>query len=187
MQEAESWGYSEGTHVPSDPHSPVGPESVPVPLSPRGLRGGRMGLQSPAAYLGGLKEYCMCPQELRSERQCAQRGRRKRQRQEKDAKCKNRLEMAWHPICSPRQPEQTAGHTPAGPAEDQGTHTLGSGDLDNCRPVAALAPRPLTSWAASQGQEGPGDVCLLMCQPWEVIRLALRCQPPRKGQLCETH
>lgn len=64
-----------------------------------------MGLQSPAAYLGGLKEYCMCPQELRSEKQCAQRGRRERQRREKDAKCKNRLETA-----APPRLKQTTPH-----------------------------------------------------------------------------
>lgn len=45
-----------------------------------------MGLQSPAAYLGGLKEYCMCPQELRSERQCDRGGGRQRRRKMQSAK-----------------------------------------------------------------------------------------------------
>lgn len=54
----------------------VGPESwSPGNLTHRVLEG-RMGLGSRTAYLGGLKEYCMCPQELRSDRQCTQRGRR---------------------------------------------------------------------------------------------------------------
>lgn len=42
-----------------------------------------MGLGDHTAYLGGLKEYCMCPRELRSDRQCTQRGRRETEEEER--------------------------------------------------------------------------------------------------------
>ena len=104
-----------------------------------------MGLQSPAAYLEGLKEYCMCPQELRSERQCTQRERGERQRREKDAKCKNRLETATTPEPSrplPATLETDSRTAQAGPLKAR--DTLESGHLENRRPEAApwlLAPR----------------------------------------------
>lgn len=70
--------------------APVGPEGwSPGNLTHRVLEG-RMGLGSRTAYLGGLKEYCMCPQELRSDRQCTQRGRRETE-EGKDAKCKKQV------------------------------------------------------------------------------------------------
>lgn len=113
VRELRGLGAPGRNRVPSDP-APTGSLSrclCPQGTSLRGLQRGRMGLRSPAAYLGGLKEYCMCPQELRSERQCAQRGRGERQRREEDAKCKNRLETE-HPSQadhSPRRQKQTAG------------------------------------------------------------------------------
>lgn len=141
MRGAEGWGHSEGTHVPSDPHSQK-VLSLSQCLCSHGASGGRMGPQSPAAYLGGLKEYCMCPQELRSERQCAQRGRTERQRQEKDAKCKNRLETARHPNRSPRQPGRTAGHTRLDPprAGEPARRAVGTGDLQASGGLGSLAP-----------------------------------------------
>lgn len=80
-------GREEGTLKELTPLSlpPVGPESwSPGNLTHRALEG-RKGLESHTAYLGGLKEYCMCPQELRSDRQCTQRGGGK---QEKGERCK---------------------------------------------------------------------------------------------------
>lgn len=130
-----------------EPMSPLTPTpqkvlSLSQCLCPHGASGGRMGPQSPAAYLGGLKEYCMCPQELRSERQCAQRGRTERQRQEKDAKCKNRLETARHPNRSPRQPGRTAGHTRLDPprAGEPARRAVGTGDLQASGGLGSLAP-----------------------------------------------
>jgi hypothetical protein len=71
-----------------------------------------MGLCSHTAYLGGLKEYCMCPQELRSERQCTKRGQRETERKMQSAK--NRLEIAVPPQFKQTSPHynqtQTAGH-----------------------------------------------------------------------------
>lgn len=145
-----------------------------------------MGLQSPAAYLGGLKEYCMCPQELRSERQC-DRGRRET-KTEKDAKCKNRLETAVssHPADrAPRQPGQTAGHTQARPT---GTREHAA----KWRPESHRPRLPLALCPQMGQQGGPGaqtrragtqclerlDSVYLQCQPQEGTRLAPRCQPP---------
>lgn len=101
-----------------------------MPLFPgnltHGASEGEDGAAEPSAYLGGLKEYCMCPQELRSERQCAQRGGRERQRKEKDAKCKNRLETAESSRVKQTTPHdkrtQTAGHTRLDPLKTRG-HT----------------------------------------------------------------
>lgn len=75
-----------------------------------------MGLGSRTAYLGGLKEYCMCPQELRSDRQCTQRGRWETE-EGKDAKCKKQVRNGWAtPSQADPPPEQssqtwTAAHT----------------------------------------------------------------------------
>lgn len=169
VRELRGLGASGRNRVPSDP-TPTGVPSLSRCLCPqgtslRGLQRGRMGLRSPAAYLGGLKEYCMCPQELRSERQCAQRGRGERQRREKDAKCKNRLETAATPEPSrplPATPETDSRTAQAGPLK--ASDTLESGRLENHRPEAApwlLAPRlggkgkawGPTSWAGSQCSE----------------------------------
>lgn len=48
----------------------------------------------------------MCPQELRSERQCTRRGQG-RQRREKDAKCKHRLETALSPRVKQTSPHDS--------------------------------------------------------------------------------
>lgn len=92
---------------------PVGPEGwSPGNLTHRVLEG-RMGLGSRTAYLGGLKEYCMCPQELRSDRQCTQREGG-RQRREKDAKCKTQVRNGCvtpsHADSSPRAAMGSSTH-----------------------------------------------------------------------------
>lgn len=96
-----------------------------------------MGLPSPAAYLGGLKEYCMCPQELRSGRQCAQRGRGETKEGER-CKVQNRLETATTPEPSSPRPstpghrqQDSPGWIPAGQGHAE------SGHRENDRPEAA--------------------------------------------------
>lgn len=67
----------------------------------------------------------MCPQELRSERQCTQSGQKERQRREKDAKCKKQVRNGMSTRVkqtSPHDSQNTDSKTQqAGPSEDQGT------------------------------------------------------------------
>lgn len=140
-----------------------------MPLFPgnltHGASEGEDGAAEPSAYLGGLKEYCMCPQELRSEKQCAQRGGRERQRKEKDAKCKNRLETAESSRVKQTTPHdkrtQTAGHTGLDPLKTRGhTGKWRSGELQarGC----PLAPCPQNNgWKEGLGTptSQPGPQC----------------------------
>ena len=136
---------------PSDP-APTGALSLSRGLcaqgtSPTGLQRGRMGLPSPAAYLGGLKEYCMCPQELRSERQCAQRGRGETKEGER-CKEQNRLETAATPEPSSPRPstpghrqQDSPGWTPAGQGHT-GKWTSGERQARGCPQDAGYREGP---------------------------------------------
>lgn len=121
-----------------------------------------MGLQSPAAYLGGLKEYCMCPQELRSERRRTQRGRgrdkegKRRKVQTQVRNCVPRVQQT-----PPRDSRNTDSRThPAGPLKVR-EHEAKGGIWRTAGQRPLLAPSP-PKWREG---EGPGTQTSQKRQP----------------------
>lgn len=126
-----------------------------------------MGLGSRTAYLGGLKEYCMCPQELRSDGQCTEgeegnRGGRKMQ------SAKNRLEMAVSPKPSGLLPQSRAAshgpqHTPR--RANSRAQPLQNAARDNWQLLASCPQNKSRQWDwGPQCLEGSRRALFLMRQ-----------------------
>lgn len=121
-------------------------------------------LRSRTAYLGGLKEYCMCPQELR--RGSAHRGQSERQQGER-CKCKNRLETRpaiLRQKTSPHDSRQTARHARLGPlkAREHAGKQAWESHGRRC-PLGSLSPEGVRR---AQSLECPREVFpLTRCPP----------------------
>lgn len=140
-----------------------------------GLQRGRKGLQSRTAYLGGLKEYCMCPQELQNERHCTQRGMRET---EEGERCKFKKQVRNGCVTQVKQPSPRDSQ---GQKQDTPGQTLSR--LGNAWKVETQEPQARSSSLATcpqigadkEGLGNPEDCSsfhanLPSPSPWVVIR-----------------